>query len=157
MKYSKVRLKQALVELKKMVPPFEGGCLCDSFRYRCTATPIWSCNCHCRSCQKLSGSPFVSAFTVSISAFDILSGETVTIERQADSGNTVTTHHCKLCGTRLFAERTANANMTSIFASTLDDPTTFTPISNVYASEVAPWTDLDEALLSFEKMPEDEL
>ncbi len=25
MKYSKDRLKQALVELKKMVPPFEGG------------------------------------------------------------------------------------------------------------------------------------
>ena len=157
MKYSKDRLKQALVELKKMVPPFEGGCLCESFRYRCTEIPVWSCNCHCHSCQKLSGSPFVSAFSVRTTAFEILSGETVAFERKADSGNAVKTHHCKRCGTRLFAERTGNAEMIGVFASTLDDPSTFTPISNVYVSEVAPWTDLDDALLSFEKMPEDEL
>src|SRR4051812_29561720 len=37
---------------------FEGGCECGSVRYRLTAEPIFVNCCHCRQCQKLSGSAF---------------------------------------------------------------------------------------------------
>jgi len=37
----------------------EGGCACGAVRYRLTAPPLIVHACHCRDCQKLTGSAFV--------------------------------------------------------------------------------------------------
>jgi len=36
----------------------EGGCACGAVRYRLTAPPLIVHACHCRDCQKLTGSAF---------------------------------------------------------------------------------------------------
>src|SRR5262249_16833283 len=37
----------------------EGGCACRAIRYRLTDTPLIVHACHCRDCQRLTGSAFV--------------------------------------------------------------------------------------------------
>jgi hypothetical protein len=37
----------------------EGGCACGAVRYRLTAAPLIVHACHCRDCQKTTGSAFV--------------------------------------------------------------------------------------------------
>jgi hypothetical protein len=37
----------------------EGGCACRALRYKLTADPLIVYACHCRDCQRLTGSAFV--------------------------------------------------------------------------------------------------
>lgn len=131
--------------------------MCGAFRYRCTKAPIWSSNCHCKACQKLTGSSFSTAFTVKTNGFEVLSGDALLFDRKAESGGTVTTTRCAACGTWVLAKRATNPDLTSVLASTLDDVADFVLISNVYVTEAAPWTVLDPSLTQFQKMPEAEL
>ena len=40
------------------MPELKGGCLCGAVRYSTTAEPLTSTVCHCRDCQRFSGSAF---------------------------------------------------------------------------------------------------
>jgi hypothetical protein len=151
------RLAEAHARLRSMPAPFEGGCMCGAFRYRCSKPPIWSSNCHCRSCQKLTGSSFSTAFTVKTDAFELLGGDALKFERTAESGNAVTVVRCASCGTWVYAERASNPEFRGVLASTLDDSSSFVLISDVYVTEAAPWTVFDPSLTQFQKMPEAEL
>lgn len=101
----------------------------------------------------MSGAPFVSAFSVRVEDFHQTGDETLCFERTSESGLIVRTIHCRHCGSRMFAQSGGNMSIMNIFASTLDDPASFKPISNVYLSEAALWIAPDESLLAFEKMP----
>ena len=41
-----------------------GGCACESIRYECTEEPIVQVICHCRACQRASGSAFAAIMMV---------------------------------------------------------------------------------------------
>ncbi|MCA8900639.1 MAG: GFA family protein [Hyphomonas sp.] len=150
-------LKKALRRLREMPVPFEGGCMCGQFRYRCTKAPVWSGNWHCHACQKLTGGSFSTAFTVATESFEVLQGTALEFEREAEGGSLVTTIRCAECGVWVYARRAGRPEMTSILAATLDDPSNFVLAANVYVSEAAPWTVLDASLAKFWKMPEADL
>ncbi|MXP30846.1 hypothetical protein GRI94_17395 [Erythrobacter jejuensis] len=120
--------------------------------YVCSKPPVWSCSCHCKACQKLSGAPFVSAFSVPSASVEI-SGETISFTRESDAGNRVRTSSCAHCGTRVFAQSDGAKHLINIFAGTLSDPSGFRPVSNVYLSEAASWIDPPEADFNFPGMP----
>ena len=44
--------------------PFLGGCVCGEIRYTCSAEPLLVANCHCRDCQRASGSAFATTLPV---------------------------------------------------------------------------------------------
>lgn len=150
-------LARAHKRLTDTPAPFEGGCSCGEVRYSCSAPPLWSANCHCRSCQQLTGSSFATAFTVKTEAFELIQGDVFSFERQSESGNRVTIVRCAKCGTWVFAKRAANPEYRNVLASTLDNPEDFVLISDVYVTEAAHWTVFDPKLTQFQKMPEDEL
>tara|TARA_R110001592_G_scaffold41585_2_gene135643 strand:- start:841 stop:1275 length:435 start_codon:yes stop_codon:yes gene_type:complete len=140
-------------QLKAMIVPITGSCLCGELTYLCSKPPVWSVNCHCKSCQKLSGAPFVSAFSVPSEAFQIKTGKTVAFSRMSESGHSVSTFHCAACGTRVCAQSEGNKSLMNVFAPTLEDTSGYEPISNVYLSESASWIVPDEKSFNFEKMP----
>jgi hypothetical protein len=139
--------------LPGMKPPISGSCLCGSVTYICSSSPVWSVNCHCRSCQRLSGAPYVSAFSVPADSFEA-KGATISFQRMSDAGHLVITTHCAKCGSRVHAQSAGATHLMNIFASTLDDPSGFVPISNVYLSEAAGWIEVQEARFDFPGMPE---
>nr|WP_301332617.1 GFA family protein [Parerythrobacter lacustris] len=127
--------------------------MCGQVSYSCSKAPVWSVNCHCRSCQKLSGAPFVSAFSVPAGSVEI-SGALVRFQRQSDAGHVVTTSHCARCGSRVHAQSAGAAHLLNFFATTLANPDDFRPISNVYLSEAASWIESPKARFNFQRMPE---
>jgi hypothetical protein len=44
--------------VNKMTAPYTGGCQCGSVRYVVTTEPIRLSACHCKECQRQSGSAF---------------------------------------------------------------------------------------------------
>ncbi|MGO9430932.1 GFA family protein [Rhodoblastus sp.] len=47
-----------------MPTSLKGGCLCGRIRYECGEQPIVQMICHCRDCQRASGSAYASLLIV---------------------------------------------------------------------------------------------
>ena len=55
--------------------PFTGGCACGAIRYECSCEPLLCWKCHCRDCQRSSGSAFAVVVIVPATAFKFTKGE----------------------------------------------------------------------------------
>ena len=130
-----------------------GGCECGAIRYECAAEPVMAGHCHCRSCQKASGTGHASHIMVPKAATKI-SGEATFYERSADSGNTVRRGFCPNCGAPVYGESSGWPDMLVLRAGSLDDPERFRPGMIVYAADAPSWDPMDPALPSSPKMPE---
>ena len=54
--------------------PFTGGCACGAIRYECSAEPVMNVICHCRDCQRASGSAFCPSINVAMDALIVAGG-----------------------------------------------------------------------------------
>jgi hypothetical protein len=52
-----------------------GGCACRNVRYECTEDPIVKLICHCRDCQRASGSAFAAIMMMAADKFRFLRGK----------------------------------------------------------------------------------
>ncbi|GAX41937.1 glutathione-dependent formaldehyde-activating GFA [Tolypothrix sp. NIES-4075] len=130
---------------------FTGGCLCGAVRYECSAEPLAMANCHCRDCQRATGSAYASALLVSQSAVTI-TGDVKYYDAIADSGSIVGRGFCPNCGSRLFSKPPIPEFM-GIMAGSLDDPSWFRPVMDIYTSKAQPWDYMNPDLHKFAKMP----
>lgn len=129
-----------------------GGCMCGAVRYECTGTPMFMGNCHCRDCQRASGSAYAPAIGVPRSAVTI-TGDVKYYESKADSGNMAKRGFCANCGSRLFSLPPFAPDLMVILATSLDDPSIFKPGMDIYTSSAQAWDHMDPALPKFPKMP----
>jgi hypothetical protein len=134
-----------------MKVPFAGGCLCSNVRYECSVEPILMGNCHCRDCQRATGSAFAAALLVPRAAVTI-TGEVKHYDVMGDSGATVGRGFCPNCGSRLFS-KPSNPDLMGILAGSLDDPSEFQPGMDFYTASAQPWDVMNPDLPKFAKMP----
>ena len=136
-----------------MATPFSGGCLCGAIRYECSADPLLALNCHCRDCQRASGSAFASVLAVPKDALKI-TGEPKYHDVKADSGNTISRGFCPECGSPLFTKLSARPDLVGIRAASLDDPSWHKPAMDIYTSSAQPWDYMNPDLPKSPKMPQ---
>lgn len=132
---------------------FTGGCLCGAVRYQCTAEPMMTGHCHCKSCQKASGSAFVTAFAVPEQAITI-TGEVKYFDVTGDSGNVSRRGFCPECGSRLFGGSSGMPGLFVIMAGSMDDPSGLQPGMNIFTESAQPWAHMNPDLPKFPGMPE---
>ena len=135
-----------------MATNYTGGCQCGAVRYECNADAIFMGNCHCRDCQKASGSGYEAAIGVPAPALKI-TGNVKYHDVKADSGNMVSRGFCPNCGSRLFGKSSGMAQLAVIMAGSLDDPKQFQPGMDVYTSSAQPWDHMNPGLPKLPKMP----
>ena len=138
-----------------MLTPFAGGCACGAIRYECSAEPIVALNCHCRDCQRASGSAFCPVLYVPRTALTI-SGQSRYYEVRAASGNRVSRGFCPHCGSPVFIHAALVPDLQGLRAASLDDPSVFQPQMQVWTVRAQPWDHLNPALRKFEKEPTEE-
>jgi hypothetical protein len=124
-----------------------GGCLCEASRYRTSAAPINVRACHCRICQKATGSPVYARVMVPLDTLAI-SGPVGWYH----SSDSLRRGFCTQCGTTLFSER-ASANTIGLTMGSLDDPDAFAPSVQIWTSSKQAWVTLDEAIEPFAEAP----
>jgi len=135
-----------------MTTRFTGGCICGGVRYECAADPIAMGNCHCRDCQRASGSAYAPALLVPASAVSI-TGEVKYYDVTGDSGSIVQRGFCPTCGARLFGKAAAAAGIIDIMVGSLDDPSWYRPQADIYTASAQPWDHMNPDLSKFVKLP----
>jgi len=138
-----------------MAAYYAGGCICGAVRYACTAAAIFAANCHCRDCQRSTGSAFAALLYVPRGALRV-TGDVTYHEVTGDSGNRVRRGFCPTCGARLFSEPSAVlllADLVGISAGSLDDPGGYRPMMDVYTSSAQPWDCMNPTLAKFTTLP----
>jgi hypothetical protein len=128
--------------------PQTGGCQCGKLRYEISEAPQLVYTCHCKDCQRLSGSPFAIGIVVPENGFRLDGIEPRRLHRTADSGRTVTRLACPECGSWICGLPT-NA-VARVLAGTLDDTSWVRPTLHVWTRSKQPWVRLPEGDQIFE-------
>jgi hypothetical protein len=131
-----------------------GACACGAVRYECTAEPVLSVLCHCRDCQRTTGSGHGAELMVPSAAFAFTSGEPRYYALTGDSGNVVSRGFCVTCGSPLVARSSGFPDLMAIHAGSLDDPGCYQPTQHVFLSSAQPWDRIDPQATAFERMPD---
>jgi len=129
-----------------------GGCLCGKVRYSTDVDPVFTGVCHCRNCQKASGSAFAIVVAVPQPALTV-QGELKTYEDKGDSGQPMYRRFCPECGSTVLDEAGAMPGVLMIQAGTLDDPELVKPAMQIYCDSAQPWVSLGGDWQRFAKMP----
>ena len=122
-----------------MPDKFSGGCACGAIRYTCTAKPRYMGNCHCRDCQRATGSAYFPAVLVRNSDFTLEKGEPSWYESPSDRGHMMERGFCSECGSPLLLKNGANESVTVLFAGSLDDPSWYKPSRDIFVKSAQPW------------------
>jgi len=129
-----------------------GGCLCGRVRFQVAALPIFQLNCHCRVCQRVTGSGYtpVAAFNTD----DVMvEGDIKYFERTGDSGRKVWEGFCAECGARLTGKAETMPGLLLLQAGNYDDPNLFVPTMDIFTASAAHWDAMDPTLPKFSGMP----
>src|ERR1700747_2131791 len=102
------------------MPQITGSCVCGHLHYSAQAEPIFTAVCHCKTCQKQSGTAFRVVIAVPLTGVSI-QGLPKTYTRTGDSGKQVVNRFCPDCGSTVVIEPAALPSTAIIPAGTLDD------------------------------------
>jgi hypothetical protein len=127
-----------------------GGCACGAVRFRLESPPMFVHCCHCKDCQRQTGSAFVLNALIETDRVTILQGEIARSPMPTESGRPHGIDRCKVCGTAVWSEYGGIAKLRFVRVGTLDDPTTVTPNVHIYVRSKLPWVTLPEGVPTFE-------
>jgi hypothetical protein len=130
---------------------YEGGCECGSVRYRMNDEPIFVNCCHCRQCQKISGSAFAINGMIEHQRLELLEGEDA-LGTEGGGGA-----RCKKCRTLLWGEHPRFGDAIKfVRIGTLDESEHIKPDAHFFVRSKHPWVTIPEDLPQFEALPTDQ-
>jgi hypothetical protein len=106
--------------------------------------------CHCRDCQRQTGSAFVLNALIETSRVTVLQGDMARSPMPTDSGRPHGVDRCKVCGTAVWSEYGGLAKLRFVRVGTLDDPSALTPDVHIYVRSKLPWVALPTDVPAFD-------
>ncbi len=128
----------------------DGGCACGAMRYRLTDRPMITHCCHCRDCQRQTGSAFVINALIETDRIEVLSGDLVVAGMPTDSGRPHELYRCAACGTTVWSDYGGRPYLRFVRVGTLDDPEAVPPDVHIFTRSKLPWVGLPEAAHAWE-------
>lgn len=122
----------------------EGGCLCGGVRFRLAGKLGPAGFCHCKQCQRASGSAFAANAPARAKYFEIIRGMDLLSEYESSPGKFRA--FCRRCGAPIYSRRASEPDVRSIRLGTLDSDPERRPLAHVWVSSKAPWYSLDDSL-----------
>ena len=110
-----------------------GRCLCGAVTYETEIPekPIYAGLCHCRDCQRYTGTAFASSVMVPKDGFK-LEGEVKYFASKTERGTVMERGFCPTCGSSVLYRSDAWPDQYVLAAGTLDDPSLFKPRVNLF-------------------------
>jgi hypothetical protein len=128
----------------------EGGCACSALRYRLISAPMFVHCCHCRDCQRQTGSAFVLNALIEAARVTLLSGDPERVELPTDSGRGQQVYRCPSCRIAVWSVYGGVDKLRFVRVGTLDDPAALPPDVHIYTRSKLPWVRLPDGAPAFE-------
>ncbi len=104
----------------------DGGCLCGGIRYKVQSPPKRVTICHCKFCQRATGSAYLVEPIFDQADFALINGNAKIYQHRSEgSGKQVYIHFCDTCGTKLFLTFERFPEVVGVYGGTFDDPNWF--------------------------------
>lgn len=119
----------------------EGGCLCGAIRYRYSGEVFRHAVCHCRDCQRVTGSAFHSGVVVERKGFVVTRGQLKVHRAIGDSGRWIDRSFCGECGLHILNDlELRGPEYAVIKTGSLDDPSLVpSPDFEIFVKSQMPW------------------
>ena len=129
-----------------------GGCVCGALTYKVNGAPLRMGQCHCKHCQRSSGTGHMSLAFFKKEQVSI-DGDFTEFAAKADSGNSNIRAFCPTCGARVFSRNSANDSVVGITAGSADNHEWFNPQFIVYNKDKPDWDQMNASIPCFDAMP----
>jgi hypothetical protein len=133
-----------------MMHALDGGCACGAVRYRLNSAPMFVHCCHCRDCQRQTGSAFVLNALIEADRVTLLSGRPESASVPTDRGRPHDIHRCPTCRTAVWSDYGRRRVMLFVRIGTLDRPDALSPDVHIYTRSKLPWVQLPAGVPAFE-------
>jgi hypothetical protein len=129
----------------------EGRCTCGEVRYRLAGRPFAVHCCHCRDCQRETGSAFVINGLVETLHVEVTAGAPETIDTPSASGKGQQIVRCPTCKVALWSHYGGMGDKAAfVRVGTLDDPDSCPPQVHIFTRSKQPWFELPRDAHAFE-------
>ena len=130
--------------------PYEGGCACGKVRYRLASGPMFVNCCHCKDCQRQTGSAFVINAIIETDRIEAVAGEAKPARVPTDSGRPHDIYRCEDCKTALWSDYGGRPYVRFVRVGTLDEPGALPPDAHIFTRSKIPWVVLPADQPAFE-------
>ena len=129
--------------------PTEGGCDCRAIRYRMESAPLFVHCCHCRWCQRETGSSFALNAMIEADRVTNLGVESEVVNTPSQSGLGQKIARCPKCRIAVWSNYAgAGPVLRFVRVGTLDNPDTLPPDIHIFTQSKQPWIVLPAAVPS---------
>jgi len=120
--------------------PHDGGCTCRYVRYRMTSRPLIVHCCHCRWCQRETGSAFALNALIEAQRVQLTSGEVDVVDTPSASGKGQRISRCPKCHVALWSNYAGGGDTVRfVRVGTLDEPDRLPPDIHIFTASKQPW------------------
>ncbi len=119
---------------------FEGMCTCRAVRYRLTSRPLFVHCCHCRWCQRETGSAFALNAMIEADRVELLAGEPEIVLTPTLSGRGQKIARCPSCRVALWSNYSGAGDAARfVRVGTLAEPDRLPPDIHIFTASKQPW------------------
>ena len=125
----------------------EGGCTCGATRYRLLSRPMFVHCCHCRWCQRETGTAFALNALIEADRVTLVQGEVEALIIPTLSGKGQKISRCPQCRIALWSNYPGAGDIVRfVRVGTLDDPDELPPDIHIYTDSKQPWVVIPEGV-----------
>ena len=126
-----------------MLYPIDGGCTCGIVRYRLESAPLFVHCCHCRWCQRESGTAFALNAMIESDRVANLGVEPEVIDTPSASGLGQRIARCPACRVAVWGHYAGSGPVIKfVRVGTLDEPDLLPPDVHIFTASKQPWVNL---------------
>lgn len=123
----------------------EGRCTCGAVQYRMTRGPLFVHCCHCRWCQRETGSAFALNALIEAEHVELLAGVPELVDTPTHSGKGQRIARCPRCRVAVWSHYAgAGDKVCFVRVGTLLEPDRLPPDIHIYTTSRQPWVVLPE-------------
>lgn len=135
-----------------MTNRIEGGCTCGEVRYEVHSPPLIVHCCHCRLCQRQTGTAFALNALIEAERVQMTKGDLEILTVSSPSGKGQTIARCQSCRVAVWSNYHMGGlrdYIRFIRVGTLDNPDLMPPDVHIFTSTKQPWVQLPEGDMSY--------